>query len=118
MGTGKLIGRPPVIGAVGNQSRNTLAVWDCRTGRSYLVDTGADVSVFPASFHDRSACHNSQPLIAANGSTIRTWGMRTIPIRLGGKRLFTQELHLADVTCPILGADFFRHNNLAIDLAG
>ena len=44
--------------------------------------------------------------------------MRTIPIRLGWKHLFTQEFHLADVTRPILGADFFHHNNLAIDLAG
>ena len=108
------------MGAVGNNnnSRNTLAVWDCRSGRSYLVDTGADVSVFPASFQDRKTCHNSQPLVAANGSIIRAWGKRTIPIQLGKKRLFTQEFHLADVTRPILGADFFRHNNLAIDLAG
>ena len=106
------------MGAVGNKSRNTLAVWDSRSGRSYLVDTGADVSVFPASFHDRKTRSNSSPLVAANGSTIRTWGQRAIPIQLGGRRLFTQDFHLADVTRPILGADFFRQNHLAIDLAG
>ena len=81
------------------------------------MDTGADISVFPASFQDRKSRSNSQPLIAANGSTIRTWGQRTIALHLG-KRLFSQEFHIADVTRPILGADFFRHNFLAIDLAG
>ena len=105
------------MGAVGDKHKNALAVWDRRTGRSYLVDTGADISVFPASFQDRKSRSNSQPLIAANGSTIRTWGQRTIALHLG-KRLFSQEFHIADVTRPILGADFFRHNFLAIDLAG
>lgn len=107
------------MAAAGNvNNRNTLAVWDRRSGRSYLVDTGADVSVFPASFSDRKSRPNSAPLVAANGSTIRTWGQRTVPLHLGHRRLFTQDFHLADVTRPILGADFFRKNDLAIDLAG
>ena len=81
------------------------------------MDTEADISVFPASFHDRKSSPNSLPLVAANGSTIRTWGQRTIALHLGN-RLFTQDFHIADVTRPILGADFFRGNFLAIDLAG
>ena len=32
--------------------------------------------------------------------------------------MFTQDFYIADVTQPILGADFFLQNNLAIDLAG
>ena len=82
-----------------------------------MVDTGADISVFPASFNDRKSSHNSLPLVAANGSSIRTWGQRTIGLQLGN-RLYTQAFHIADVTRPILGADFFRVNCLAIDLAG
>ena len=116
-GSGKLLGRPPLVGAVGTKRKNALAVWDRRSGRSYLVDTRADISVFPASFNDRKSCHNSQPLVAANGSTIRTWGQQMITLYLGN-RLFTQDFHIADVTRPIFGADFFRHNFLAIYVAG
>ena len=55
------------------------------------------------------------PLVAANGSLIRTWGTKKISITIG-KRVFTHSVQLADVTRPILGADFFVANNLAIDL--
>ena len=111
--------QPPVVAAAGNISNcNTLAVSDRRSGRSYLVDTGANVSVFPASFSDRKSRPNSASLVAANGSTIRTWGQHSVPLHLGRGRLFTQEFHIADVARPILGTDFFRQNNLAIDLAG
>merc|ERR1711867_142911 len=37
-------------------------------------------------------------------------------LRLGDKT-FTQEFWIADVTQPILGADFFTANHLAVDLA-
>ena len=116
-GTGKRPGRPHLASAAGHTSRNRLAVWDRRSGRSYLVDTGADVSVFPASRIDKNSRPQTTPLVAANGSAIKTWGLRTIPLQLG-KKLFTQVFHIADVTMAILGADFFLQNHLAIDLAG
>ena len=105
------------MSAAGKTSRNTLSVWDRRTGRSYLVDTGADVSVFPASHEDKRSRPNSAPLIAANGSSIKTWGQSTIQLNIGSTRPFTQDFYLADVTRPILGADFFCKHRLAIDLA-
>lgn len=98
--------------------RNTLSVWDRRTGRSYLVDSGADVSVFPASAHDKTSRASTAPLIAANGSSIPTWGRCNVSLSLGGKRVFLHEFYLAAVTQPILGADFFIKNHLAIDLCG
>ena len=105
------------MSAAGKPTRNTLSVWDRRTGRSYLVDTGADVSVFPVSKEDKSSRKNSAPLIAANGSSIKTWGQCTIPLNIGSKQPFTHNFYIADVTRPILGADFFCKHNLAIDLA-
>ena len=72
------------------------------------------MSVFPASLIDKKTRQKSDPLVAANGSTITTWGQRTIPLQLGGKRLFTVDFHIADVTQPILGNDFFIQHNLAI----
>lgn len=98
--------------------KNTLSVCDRRTGISYLVDTGADVSVFPASSLDKTSRVPTSPLIAANGSSIATWGQRTLPLAFGGQRTFSQDFYLADVTQPILGADFFINNHLAIDLRG
>jgi transposase InsO family protein len=102
----------------GGSVKNTLYLWDRRTGRSYLVDTGADVCVFPASADDKKHRRPSVSLTAANGSPIRSWGTRTIPLDLGGKRLFNQDFYVADVTQPILGADFFIANHLAIDMRG
>ena len=74
--------------------------------------------VFPASADDKKHRRPSVSLTAANGSPIRSWGTRTIPLDLGGKRLFNQDFYVADVTQPILGADFFIANHLAIDMRG
>ena len=35
------------------EQTNTLSVWDRQNGTSFLVDTGADVCVFPACVSDR-----------------------------------------------------------------
>ena len=94
-----------------------MAVWDRRSGRTYLVDCGADFSVFPTSTADKKSRFPSTPLVAANGSPIKTWGKRNISLLLGQGRSFVQEFHVADVTEPILGADFFIANDLAIDMA-
>ena len=45
---------------------NTLSVWDCATGTSFLVDTGADVCVFPASPNDKRKRTPTENLTAAN----------------------------------------------------
>lgn len=104
--------------AAGNRERNTLSLWDRRTGRTYLVDSGADVCVIPANRHDKLTRRVTAPLVAANGSTIQTWGTQTEPLDFGGQRSFHHDFYIADVNQPILGADFFIKNHLAIDLRG
>lgn len=95
-----------------------MTVWDRRSGRTYLVDCGADFSVFPASPAEKRSLSPSGPLVAANGSLIKTWGKKERSLLLGQGRSFVQEFQVADVSEPILGADFFINNNLAIDMAG
>ena len=95
---------------------NTFSVCDRRTGQSFLIDTGADVSVYPASTQDRNTASPSIPLSAANGTSINTWGKRSITLEIKPKQVFTHEFYLADVTRPILGADFFVTHELIIDL--
>ena len=93
-------------------------MWDRHTGTSFLVDTGADVSVFPASAADKHTRAPSGTLTAANGSKIKTWGQRTLTFNLGKGRTYQQDFYVADVTRPILGANFFIAHNAAIDLRG
>ena len=54
--------------------------------------------------------------MAANGATIRCYGQRTARLLFGRKFNFSQELFIADVTRPILGANFFTANDLSINL--
>ena len=116
---GKRQSQPLGVAAAGTSNQSsTLSVVDKKSGHSYLVDTGAEVSVYPASLQVRQTQHPSTTLSAANGTSIRTWGKRSISLALGPKRHYTHEFYIADVTRPILGADFFTTHGLTIDLRG
>ena len=91
-----------------------MYVWDHNSGHKLLVDTGAQVSFFPASAHERRS-QKTKVLIAANGSTIDTFGKRTIPLDLGFRK-FPWSFVLANVKHPMLDANFFCSNNLLIDV--
>ena len=74
------------------------------------------MSVFPAS----PSLRNSKPssiLSAANGTSIKTFGKRNISLAFHGLSV-VHSFFLADVQHPILGSDFFRQNNLLIDING
>ena len=93
-------------------------MWDRHTGTQFLVDSGADVCVFPASANLWRTKSPSGFLSAANGSKINTWGQRALTLNFGKNKAYQQDFYLADVTRPILGANFFSANNIAIDLRG
>ena len=80
-----------------------------------MVDSGADVSVFPASASQKNL-PSAKLLQAANGSSIKTFGKKKIYLSFAGLSVSHQFL-LADVEKPILGSDFFRANDLLIDIA-
>ena len=82
---GKRTGQNLVAQVSGQSQRHLLYVWDRNSGHKLFVDTGAQVSVFPASAHERRS-QKTEPLIAANGSTIDTFGKRTIPLDLGFRK--------------------------------
>lgn len=85
--------------------------------RRFLVDTGAQVSVTPASSAEKVSGTTGPPLQAANGSSIATYGSRVVPLRFGN-RLFKTGLISANVKRPLLGADFLRQHNLLVDVRG
>ena len=120
---GKRQGRgPPVApGDISSLSSATskegaLSIFCFRQRRSFLVDSGADVSVYPASTAQRISSPSSSSLQAANGSSIKTFGKKTLSLCFPGLRVL-HEFLLADIHKPILGTDFFRANDLLIDIS-
>ena len=93
-------------------------VQDRRNGRQYLVDTGAEFSILPASLEDKRRHDPTEVLEAANGSSVPVYGRRTVTMNFGSGRSFSHEFLLAGVTKPLLGVDFFNSNNIGIDTKG
>ena len=92
-----------------------LSVFCPRQRRAFLVDSSADVSVFPASPTQKRRPVPSR-LQAANGSSIRTFGTKLVSLSLPGFSV-VHEFLLAEVRKPILGTDFFKKKNLLIDVS-
>ena len=91
-----------------------LLVNDNHSGRTFLIDTGAQVSLLPATAHARRHPSPTAPkLVAANGSSIASYGTQQTHVQLG-KRKFTVTFIIADVRRPILGADFLRRHKLLV----
>ena len=82
----------------------------------YLIDTGAAVSVLPKSCANRISGAGSLPLVAANNSTINTYGNCKRVVDVGLKCEYPWTFIVADVQQPIIGADFLIHYNLLVDL--
>lgn len=101
---------------VGYSATCRLFLTDAATNTKYLIDTGADVSILPASFKLRLKPSDSYTLFAANGTPIRTYGKRLLTLNLGLRRQFEWEFLVADVTKPIIGADLLAHYGLLVDI--
>ena len=82
----------------------------------YLIDTGAAVSVLPKSCANRISDADCLPLVAANNTTNNTYGNSKRVVNVGLKREYPWIFIVADVKQPIIGADFFIHYNLLVDL--
>lgn len=82
----------------------------------FLVDTGADLCVFPRS-HTRGPRRKcAYELSAANGTAINTYGTVTLTLNLGLRRDFTWRFVVADVAKPIIGVDFLAYYDLLVDV--
>lgn len=92
-----------------------LFITDRNSNLSFLVDTGANISVLPRKKGDIAKPLPFQ-LYAANNSTISTYGERTLTLDLNLRRPYKWKFIVADVTKPIIGADFLRHHQLIVDL--
>ncbi|GFO33731.1 retrovirus-related pol polyprotein [Plakobranchus ocellatus] len=78
--TGKRQGGPTVVSTTAGPPDPQLIITDSITRRHFLVDTGAQVSVIPPTWHERHFGQRGQALQAANGTTISTFGSRDVKL--------------------------------------
>ncbi|GBM36992.1 hypothetical protein AVEN_9478-1 [Araneus ventricosus] len=93
-----------------------LYVQDRITKTQFLVDTGSDVSCYPKSYLSEVLKLQGTTLFAANGSHIKTFGSKLLSLDLGLQRKLQWPFVIADITKPIIGADFLQQFGLLVDL--
>lgn len=85
----------------------------------FLIDTGANISVLPPTTKQKCVSNSTSrkyTLYAANGSQIQTFGTKTLELNLKLRRPLKLTFIIANVTQPIIGADFLEYHNLLVDL--
>ena len=89
-------------------------------GRTFLVDTGATASIYPASFLEitelaRLTCPAGlgRQMYAVNGSEVRLLGRATKTFRFAG-RYHRHEFLIADLDRPLLGYNFLQAHHVMV----
>ena len=80
----------PSVKAVDHDGLGSRRIFivDQRTKTSFLVDTGADISVYPRSRLSRDVKKAAYELFAANGTPIATYGTLAMELNLSLRRAF------------------------------
>ena len=87
---------------------------DAKSGLVYLVDTGAEKFLLPPFAADRrSRPRVDDQLITATGSSISTWGSKSVSVSLDA-HAFAWDFVIADVREPIISANFLAHHALDV----
>ena len=81
----------------------------------FLVDTGCFRSVIPASRDEALLEKQLEPLFAGNASQISTYAGRDLVLQVGHLRLLWH-FSMADVSQPLLGADFLAAYGFTVDV--
>jgi hypothetical protein len=97
-------------------SPRRLFITDKVTKVQFLVDTGADVCVYPRSRLTGNRTKSDFELYAANNTRIVTYGLVTLNLDFGLRRTFIWRFTVADVDKPIIGIDFLHHFDLMVDV--
>ncbi|XP_064470022.1 uncharacterized protein LOC135384767 [Ornithodoros turicata] len=119
--------RPPFAGTIG-RSGYTLAasasaqspcrlfyVLDLISRKRFLVDTGAQVSILPATSSEKRR-PPTYHLVAVNNTGIPVFGERSLTLDIGLRRTFPWIFKVAATDQAIIGVDFLEHFGLLVDL--
>ncbi|GFW70912.1 retrovirus-related Pol polyprotein from transposon 297 [Trichonephila clavipes] len=94
-----------------------LFLLDRKSGQKFLIDSGSEICVIPPSPTMNKSPQSNFSLFAANNTIkIPAYGMVRKELNLGLRRPFIWTFIIADVSSPIIGADFLKHFNFLIDL--
>lgn len=99
----------------GGDYSSRLHVHDTTSGLTFLIDTGAEISLLPAKIFNKRI-PTSFKLVAANNSQIDTFGSLRQTLHIGLRPL-TWNFCIATVPYPIIGADLLKSYGLLVDLA-
>lgn len=125
--TGKLDSVQSAAGGCNSVINHRLCVSDIikvdiiKNGLRFLIYTGANISLVPRKLvrSKNKQCKSADyKLYAANNTEIQTFGVFTMELNLKLRRTFTWTFVIADVSQPIIGADFLAHYELMVDLSG
>ena len=94
-----------------------LHVFDKLSRNSLVLDSGAEVSVLPVPNTLKINGYSGTSLSAANGTKIKTYGSKKCHVDIGLGSKYPCNFIYADITTPILGADFLRSSGLLLDIA-
>ena len=102
---------------LGGRKTNRLQMKDLNSGSTFLIDTGAELSVLPKPDDWQGEPLNIK-LHAANSTPINVYDFVYRTIQFPGGKPLTWVFYVADVASPILGSDALVHFRLLVDLAG
>ena len=97
-------------------NRLLLYVTDRESSLRFLIDTSAEVSIIHGSKTEIKDRQHTFGLLAANGSPIVTYGNRSLTLNLCLRRIFLWVVIIAKVRNFILGANFFKHHGLVVNM--
>ncbi|GFW02734.1 retrotransposable element Tf2 155 kDa protein type 1 [Trichonephila clavipes] len=87
-----------------------------KSGQKFLIESGNEICVIPPSPTMNKSPQSNFSLFAANNTKIPAYGMMRRELNLDLRRPFIWTFIIADVSSPIIGADFLKHFNLLINL--
>lgn len=99
-----------------DSTSSRLFIFDPTSHRRYLVDSGSDVCVLPYVANMSFCAPASLRLFSASNAPIKTFGTTSVSLDLNLRRAFKWNFVVANVSQPIIGADFLKHYGLVIDL--
>jgi hypothetical protein len=93
---------------------NVRLITDKVTKLRFLIDTGSDLCVYPRKLIPQRRTRVNY-LCTANGTIIPTYGWLPLSLNLRLRRDFTWRFLVADVTQPLIGADFLSNYRPMVD---
>lgn len=104
------------LGDLGEKASGLHFVTDMLTRRRFMVAVGAQIIVLPTSHADRRRPYETFALQAANRFHIVSYGLRSLTLNIGLRRVFPCVFVVADVAHPILRYDSLCDFKLGVSI--